>query len=294
MGCTVYANSMSIACKAADGKTVAAMPDVCLSPPSPPAGPIPLPYPNTAMASDTTDGSTTVQISGQEVMLKNQSSFKKSSGDEAATKSFGMNVVTHQIQGSVAFIAWSMDVKFEGANVPRNLDLTGHNEASDPSATPPWPYIDGTLPPPVEEGRKVKDKYVDKDPKREPPDGPILYQDSTIAGEDVSGRISSSPPTDAAEGQCIWVQLMDGSFKFAARLFGNRADDTPPFPHPMLSKGENVQSAGECVVEDGKITEVNRNSGHYQPSPKSLEKAAEDMKAQGLASSSLTVDSVVR
>ena len=93
MGCEVYANGMMIACKAADGKTIAAMPDVCLSPPSPPAGPVPIPYPNTAMASDTTDGSKTVQINGQEVMLKDKSTFKKSTGDEAATKGLGMGVV---------------------------------------------------------------------------------------------------------------------------------------------------------------------------------------------------------
>ncbi len=142
MGCEVYANGMTIACKAADGKTVAAMPDVCLSPPSPPAGPVPLPYPNTAMASDTTDGSKTVQINGQEVMLKDQSAFKKSCGDEAATKSLGMGVVSHQIQGKVNFVSWSMDVKFEGSNVPRNLDLTIHNEMSVPANTPTWPYLD--------------------------------------------------------------------------------------------------------------------------------------------------------
>ncbi len=142
MGCEVYANGMTIACKVADGKTVAAMPDVCLSPPSPPAGPVPIPYPNTAMASDTTEGSKTVQIGGQEVMLKNKSYFKQSNGDEAATKSLGMGVVTHQIQGKVNFVNWSMDVKFEGENIPRHLDLTGHNEASDPPNTPPWPYAD--------------------------------------------------------------------------------------------------------------------------------------------------------
>jgi hypothetical protein len=142
MGCAVYANGMSIACKVADGKTVAAMPDVCLSPPTPPAGPVPIPYPNTAMASDTDKGSKTVQIGGQEVMLKDQSTFKKSTGDEAATKSLGMGVVSHQIQGEVNFCAWSMDVKFEGENVPRHLDLTLHNEMCIPANTPTWPYLD--------------------------------------------------------------------------------------------------------------------------------------------------------
>jgi hypothetical protein len=138
----VYANGREIACKAGAGKTVAAFPDVCLSPPSPPAGPIPIPYPNTAYASDTHDGSRTVQISGQEVMLKDSSTFKKSTGDEAATKSLGMGVITHQITGEVSFAAWSMDVKIEGENVDRHLDMTLHNEQSLPDQTPPWPFMD--------------------------------------------------------------------------------------------------------------------------------------------------------
>jgi hypothetical protein len=142
VGATVFANGMSIACKASSGKTIAAMPDVCLSPPSPPAGPIPIPYPNTAAASDTDKGSKTVQIGGQPVMLKDKSVFKTSTGNEAATKSFGMSVVTHQIQGDASFVAWSMDVKFEGENVPRHLDLMGHNEACSPTATPPWIFAD--------------------------------------------------------------------------------------------------------------------------------------------------------
>src|SRR5229473_6202573 len=110
----VYANGREISCKAAAGKAIAAFPDTCFTPPQTPATPpgVPIPYPNTGMASDTTEGSKTVQISGQEVMLKDKSYFKQSSGDEAATKSLGMGVVSHQIQGKVNFVAWSMDVKF--------------------------------------------------------------------------------------------------------------------------------------------------------------------------------------
>lgn len=141
MSDTVFANGMSIACKVSSGKTIAAMPDVCLSPPSPPAGPIPIPYPNTASASDTDKGSKTVQIGGDAVMLKDKSVFKTSTGNEAATKSFGMSIVTHEIQGEASFVVWSMDVKIEGENVPRHLDLMGHNEACNPTATPPWPFM---------------------------------------------------------------------------------------------------------------------------------------------------------
>lgn len=138
----VYANGREISCKAAAGKSICAFPDVCLTPPSPPAGPIPIPYPNTGMASDTDGGSKTVQISGKEVMLKDSSDFKKSTGDEAATKSQGMNVITHQIQGKCYYTSWSMDVKIEGENAVRHLDLMTHNHASTPGGTPPMVYTD--------------------------------------------------------------------------------------------------------------------------------------------------------
>jgi len=87
MGCDVFANSDEIACKAGDCKVIAAFPDVCLSPPSPPAGPVPVPYPDTSFSKDMQNGSKTVMIKGKEVMLKDQSFYKTSPlGDEAATK----------------------------------------------------------------------------------------------------------------------------------------------------------------------------------------------------------------
>ena len=45
MGCDSYANGNEIACKKGAGKVTAAFPDVCMSPPSPPAGPDPDPIP---------------------------------------------------------------------------------------------------------------------------------------------------------------------------------------------------------------------------------------------------------
>jgi uncharacterized protein DUF4150 len=123
----VFANGNEVSAKKDDNKSIAAMADVCLSPPSPPAGPVPLPYPNTAQASDTSDGSKTVKIGGDEVGLKNSSAYKKSTGDEAATKTLGMGVVTHTIQGKMRHAAWSMDVKIEGKNAIRHMDLTTHN-----------------------------------------------------------------------------------------------------------------------------------------------------------------------
>lgn len=137
----VYANGREVSCKAAAGKSICAMPDVCMTPPQTPATPpgVPIPYPNTGMASDCADGSKNVKISGEEVLLKDKSYFKKSTGDEAGCAPM-KSVITHKIQGKVYFNAWSMDVKFEGENVVRHLDLATHNHGSKPGATPPWPY----------------------------------------------------------------------------------------------------------------------------------------------------------
>lgn len=127
----VYANGDEIACKAGDGKVIAAFPDVCLTPPPPPAGPIPVPYPNTSFSKDMKNGSKTVQINGKEVMLKDSSFYKSSPlGDEAATNGQGAGVMTHTITGKTYFVAWSMDVQFEGQNVDRHTDLTTSNHAS--------------------------------------------------------------------------------------------------------------------------------------------------------------------
>ncbi len=139
----VYANNMEISCKSAAGKSICAFPDVCFTPPLTPATPpgVPIPYPNTGMASDCTSGSTTVKISGNEVMLKNKSYFKKSTGDEAGSAP-KKGVVTSKNMGKVFFKSWSMDVKAESENVVRNLDLTTHNHASEGPNSPPFPYLD--------------------------------------------------------------------------------------------------------------------------------------------------------
>src|SRR4029077_20054819 len=124
MGNQVYANGNEVSCKAAAGKSICAMPDVCFTPPLTPATPpgVPIPYPNTGMASDTSSGSKTVQISGSEVMLKDSSFFKTSTGDEAGNAP-KKNVITSVIQGKCYYTAWSMDVKIEGENAVRHLDM---------------------------------------------------------------------------------------------------------------------------------------------------------------------------
>lgn len=143
MANNVFANGREISCKKADGKAICAFPDVCFTPPQTPATPpgVPIPYPNTGMAKDTTKGSKKVKISDKEIMLKNKSHFKTSMGDEAGCAP-KKGIITSKIKGKVYFNAWSMDVKVEGKNVVRHLDLTTHNHASMPGQTPPWIYMD--------------------------------------------------------------------------------------------------------------------------------------------------------
>jgi hypothetical protein len=158
MGANVFANGMEISGKASDNKSVAAMPDVCMSPPSPPAGPVPIPYPNTAMASDTADGTKTVTIGGKEAGMKNSSTYSKSTGDEPATQSFGANVGSHKIQGAMKFSAWSSDVKLEGANAIRMGDLTTHNHANPQGISGVTGSVAGMKPPTAQDCQELKQK----------------------------------------------------------------------------------------------------------------------------------------
>jgi hypothetical protein len=127
MSANVFANGREVSASKDDNQALAAMPDVCLSPPSPPAGPLPLPYPVFSKAADTAEGARSVKIRGDQVGIKSDSNYKQCKGDEAATRSFGMNVGSHCIQGKTIAQAWSFDVKFEGKNAIRLLDLTTSN-----------------------------------------------------------------------------------------------------------------------------------------------------------------------
>src|SRR5262249_36526775 len=99
-------------------------------PPPPPAGPVPIPYPNSLQASDLTDGSKTVKIQDAETALEDASNVSTSTGDEGGTQ--GGNVVTHKTKGKGYFMLWSFDVMIEGKGVDRHGDPMGQNCASSP------------------------------------------------------------------------------------------------------------------------------------------------------------------
>ncbi|MDH3593377.1 MAG: DUF4150 domain-containing protein [Rhodospirillales bacterium] len=103
------------------------MPDFCKTP-APPAPPIPVPYINVAQSSDTADGSTTVKMDGNPIMLKT-SKFSTSMGDEPGTLK---GVVSNTNMGIAKFVNYSFDVKVEGKNVPRLGDpMTNNGNAAN-------------------------------------------------------------------------------------------------------------------------------------------------------------------
>jgi Domain of unknown function (DUF4150) len=135
MPVTVGVNGMSVVHKDSGGVTQA-FPDVCKTPS--PAGPVPIPYPNVAMSSDTADGASTVLCDGNPACVKD-SNFKMSTGDEAG--SAGGGVASNKIKGKAEFVNYSFDVQFEGKNVARAMDLMLHNEKN----TPPFPVMQGPV-----------------------------------------------------------------------------------------------------------------------------------------------------
>ena len=135
MGVTVNVNMRSVVHKSSSG-IASAFPDVCKTP-APPAPFVPIPYPNISKSSDTSKGSKKVKMDGNPIMLKD-SEFSMSTGDEAG--SAGGNMVTNKTKGPAAFMMYSFDVKVEGKNVPRQLDIMMHNKSAI-SGTPPFPCM---------------------------------------------------------------------------------------------------------------------------------------------------------
>lgn len=132
MPSTVNVNMMSTVHAGSTGIAMS-FPDVCKTP-APPAPFVPVPYPNIAQSSDTSQGSTTVKADGNPIMLQG-SSFAQSSGDEAGSAGGGM--VSSQIKGKAEFTMYSMDVKVDGKNVPRLLDPMQTNKGASPNSMNP-------------------------------------------------------------------------------------------------------------------------------------------------------------
>lgn len=136
MPVTVGVNQMTVVHAGSNGITIA-FPDICLTP-APPAPPVPIPYPNIAMSSDTSKGTSTVKADGNPICVED-SIFSRSTGDEAGVNK---GVASGVNMDKAEFILFSFDVKFEGKGVARALDLMLHNSKN----TPPFPLLQPPLP----------------------------------------------------------------------------------------------------------------------------------------------------
>ena len=131
MGASVGVNNLSVVNADTNGKTIA-FPDVCKTPS--PGGPIPIPYPNVAMSSDSASTASSVEVAGNPICVKD-SNFSTSTGDEAGTA--GGGVASSKTKGKAEFVNCSFDVQAEGKAVARALDPMLHNDKN----TPPSPLL---------------------------------------------------------------------------------------------------------------------------------------------------------
>jgi len=123
MPVTVNVNNLTLCHKGSNGISIATIPDVCKTP-APPAGPVPIPYPNIAMSSDLVKGTTTVKADGGNMCAIDGSEFMKSTGDEPGTAGGVMSSVNMK---EATWITYSFDVKLEGKGACRLTDKMFHN-----------------------------------------------------------------------------------------------------------------------------------------------------------------------
>ncbi|WAS94863.1 DUF4150 domain-containing protein [Nannocystis punicea] len=121
MKCTVFANGRGVVHRQSGGASVV-FPDVCKTPM--PGGPVPIPYPNTGKASDTSKGPKNVSVDGCMPMVEG-AQYSRSYGDEPGTAG---GVISGSNRGPCEFMNFSFNVKFAGKNVCRLGDPLFHNK----------------------------------------------------------------------------------------------------------------------------------------------------------------------
>ena len=116
---------MFFASTTAGGICQATTPDVCLTP-APPAGPIPMPYPNIAFVNQAKKTTKKVKLVGKPAVTM-KSEIPKSMGDEAGVNkgvASGMNM------SKVLWKKCSAVVKLEGQQAAYHTSMTTHNGMS--------------------------------------------------------------------------------------------------------------------------------------------------------------------
>ena len=153
----VFINGMAAVHKGSAAKGIA-FPDVCLCPPSPPAGPVPTPLPNSFAAADLTAGASTVTIEGNPA--GNMKSYIAKSTGNAVSRPTGGGLISHAVEGAAYPVMGSWNVFIEGSPALRANDLWTANHipgAKMPANTPPAPLLGPMIPPAVAPKESTKD-----------------------------------------------------------------------------------------------------------------------------------------
>jgi hypothetical protein len=263
----ILINNLGLTYKSSIGISTATLPDVCKTPT--PGGPVPLPYPNFADQSTLDKGTKTVRAHGNMIAIKG-SEYSISFGDEPGTVG---GVTSNTFKKETSWISYSFDVKMDGENACRHTDKKFHNHkntvdlAGNMDPAPPGPPQ-----------RDPKPDSLQRDKERG-----FDHEKKTYNGNDVSWGLMDSPPKDK---ELIYVKKPDGSLVFSPRPqrdLNQRRGLT--LPHSMLGEGGPVIGAGECKSDDqGKISQADNFSGHYQPKEEHLSETKKNMEEKGLAS----------
>ncbi len=104
--------------------TTFAFPDTCKTPS--PAGPVPIPYPNTGMVMQVTGESTKVKIVSQGAVTK-KTEMPSSMGDEAGVAG---GIVSSMNMGKIVYKKGSSKVNVEGQPLQHLTAMTGQNGAN--------------------------------------------------------------------------------------------------------------------------------------------------------------------
>jgi len=190
----VYINGREAVHKGCGGMAIA-FPDVCLCPPGPPAGPVPVPLTNTVQAKDMVGGALSVVIQGYPAGHKD-SRFARSTGNEVAANTGG-GITSHVVQGEARFASGSPNVVIEGKPAARHGDLVRQNAGNCPPSVWMGTVCPGTKPAgPPKKCRKVLQEGTEWIELRAiDPDGHPLpfrhYRVTTPSGTVVEGRTLS-------------------------------------------------------------------------------------------------------
>jgi len=186
-----------------------------------------VPYPDSSFSKDMKSGSKKVKIKGGEIMLKDKSFYKSSPlGDEAATKSFGANVMSHTITGKTYFVAWSMDVKIEGKNADRHVDMTTSNHMSPPGGTGPTGVSMGASASATPEEKEACDKAKQKKVEKcESPGPPTLKKGAKKIGDLTNVKMTAHLTKEEIEARIKGIdECLEARQDVTDKCFGGVTD----------------------------------------------------------------------